>query len=433
MQLPKLTRLQSRLLASVFATTLVVVLCSSFEPHNLVYAAEIPIPESGQDGEFAGSIPLALPDVLPIESGSHDVDERSDGVYAPDFAYFDRSVVGRQQEEVKQLTDNKKEDGQAAPNSTHFFRFKPDRSRSIRARTVPGDVRGGDNISEGNAVEEEDIDEDAEETDEDGIEKRQSSSKIWISANACSAPLPSVKLITGQTPQLTLYVSTSARNQKPGPNTPDTTAVPFISGFANLTLQTGNEVYMGVAAPALADGWNGSWSYEIAASIQGQYHNYANNSQFIFMVDTDSESALFITHNLTNSNSSDEVKKWMDRNPFDMYAFPSSNWSNTNGLEASYCGLKSQFDAGSIKVNKNITTIFGQGQPAGRFHISGLTAKTKYTGFLTVAGSDTGPMDLPGIETVRGGGEVFQQFQWTTKAGKPASSSSTSPGSRTSC
>jgi calcium channel MID1 len=417
MQLRKLTPLQSRLLASASATCLALALWTCVEPQNFVHAAEIPVPESAPNSEFIESIPLALRDASPIGTVDQGLEERSDGIYAPDFAYFDRSVVGRQEEEVKQLTDNKKEDGQAAPGSTRYFRFKPAQSSSKRAQEIPDDVHGVDNISKRNTVEEDDIDGDAEENDEGGIEKRQNSRRIWISANACSAPLPNVTLITDKSPQLTLYVSTSANNQKPGPTTPDTTAVPFVSGFANLTLQTGNEVYMGVSAPDLTDGWNGSWSYELAASVQGQYHNYANSSQFIFLVDTDSESALFITHNFTDQNSPEEVEKWRNRNPFDMYAFPTANWSNMNGLEASYCGLKSQFEANGIQVNKNITTIFGKGVPVSQFHISGLRTNTNYTGFLTMAGSDTETMELPDLGTVRAGGGVFRQFQWTTKAG----------------
>jgi calcium channel MID1 len=413
MQLPKLKPLQSRLLASALTTCLVIALCAGFEPHNLVYAAEAPV-QSGGDSNLVESIPLALPDVPVIERRGNEAEERSDGVYATDFAYFDRSVVGRQQEEVKQLADNQKEEASAAPNSTQFYRFKPDQPKSNSARAVLDDALEENNTLERILIKEEDADTNDGET---VIEKRQNSRRVWISANACSGPLPNVTLITGETPQLTLYVSTSANNQKPGPRTPDTTAVPFVQGFANLTLQTGNEIYMGVSAPDLTAGWNGGWSYEIAASVEGQYHNYANNSQFIYMVDTDSESALFITHNFTDSNSADEVKKWTDQNRFDMYAFPAANWSNMKGLEASYCGLKKQFDAGGITVNKSITTIFGNGLPAGQFHIAGLKNSTKYTGFLTLAGSESETMDIPDIGTVRAGGQVFQQFQWTTKAG----------------
>jgi calcium channel MID1 len=413
MQLPKSTTLHSRLVASA----LVLWIC--FESHTLICAAEIPIPKHVQNSELAQSIPLALSDTLLKGGGASNLEERSDGVYAPDFAYFDRSVIGRQQEEVKQLTADKKEDAQATERTTKYFRFKADQSSGNGARAVPAGAYGPENRSQGKTDGESSISEEGAEEDgsEDGLEKRQSEQQIWISANTCRQPTPNVTIISGSPPQLTLYVSTSANNQKPGPDTPDTTAVPFASGFANVTLQTNSEIYIGVSAPSLPKGWDGSWSYEIAASVQGQYHNYANNSTFIFMVDTDSDSTLFITNNFTSSNSPEEVEKWRNHNPFSMYAFPTANWSDMTGLEASYCGLKQQFDSLDVKVSSSISTIFGNGIPVSQFHVQGLESNTNYTGFLAVAGNDTAFMDLPNIGLVRAGGEVFQRFEWKTKSG----------------
>lgn len=415
MQLPSLTPLQSRLLASSLATCLVVLLWICVEPHAFVYAAEIPVPAlAARDSDFVESIPLALSGQPPLDVHDPKLEERSDGVYAPDFAYFDRSVVGRQADEVKLLSNSKKEDVQASPGSSQFFRFAPGRAGGNKARRTPDDSHNADDVLERDTTE--DL-EDADGT-EDGLEKRQNGRTIWISANACSGPLPNITIVLDRPPQLTLAVSTSSNNQKPLPNTPNTITVPFVSGFANVTVQTDSEVYLGISAPKLTQGWNGSWSYEIAASDQGQYHNYANNSQFIFLVDTDSDSALFITHNFTNSNSTEEVEKWRQQNPFEMYAFPTANWSNMVGLEASYCGLKQQFDTNNLTVDRGITTLFGRGVPVGQFHVQGLKNNTNYTGFLTIAGNPNQTMNIDGIGTVRAGGQVFQQFQWKTKAGK---------------
>ncbi|KAF2688610.1 calcium channel subunit Mid1 [Lentithecium fluviatile CBS 122367] len=412
MQLPKLTPLQSRLLASAVATGLVIVLWICIEPRNLVYAAEVPIPEHAQSNEFVESIPPSLLNVPPIDLGEYTKEERSNGVYAPDFIYFDRSVVGRQAEEVEQLSNNKKAEVQASPGSTKYFRFKPGQTSGNSARTAPVDASEPENMSENNTDEE-----GAEEDGlEDELEKRQSGTRMWISANACRGPKPTITLITDDTPQLTLYVSTSSKVQKPGPDTPETTPIPFYSGFANFTLQTDSEVYMGISAPNLTTGWNGSWSYELVASTVGQYHNYANNSNFIFMVDTDSESALFITHNFTSSNSSEEVEKWKRNNPFTMFAFPVGNWSDMIGLEASYCALEQQFPTNNLKVNTSITTIFGGAVPVSQFHITGLEADKDYQGFLAVNGSDDQTMNLTDVGLVRAGGEVFKQFTWKTKA-----------------
>ena len=49
MQIPKLTPLQSRLLASVAATCVLVVIWISFQPRYFVYAAELPAPLALRD------------------------------------------------------------------------------------------------------------------------------------------------------------------------------------------------------------------------------------------------------------------------------------------------------------------------------------------------------------------------------------------------
>jgi hypothetical protein len=54
--------------------------------------------------------------------------------------------------------------------------------------------------------------------------------------------------------------------------------------------------------------------------------------------------------------------------------------------------------------------------PKSQFHIQGLEAGKKYNGFLTAEGGNDA-LQLPGNGTIRGGGMVFQQFEFTTKTG----------------
>lgn len=423
MQLPKLTPLQSRLLASAVATCLLVVIWISFQPHHFVYAAELPIaPEDVQHSQFGQSIPPAPPDGSLISAEDSMGEEGVDGGYAPDFAYFDRSLIGRQQQEVEKLTNSQAMEMDANPGTTKYFVLE---KSQLRARTLLADslhARGLENASESGTGQIEVIREEGEAVEDDmrdELKRRQAGNTVWISANTCRQPTPDVALITGDVPQLTLYVST--KNTKPGPDSTNdllTDPISFKEGFANFTLQTTSDVFIGVSAPSLPQGWNGSWHFEVAASVDGYYHSYDNATQFIYLVDTDSESALFITYNLSASNSSDQFDKWSQSPlPFTLYAFPDGTWSPMMGLENSFCGLKEQFNAtNNITVSSSVTKKFGLNYPKGQFHVQNLKSNTGYTGFLAVNGSAQ-DLQLPDGGTVRGGGQVFQKFTWTTKAG----------------
>ncbi|OAG01821.1 uncharacterized protein CC84DRAFT_222559 [Paraphaeosphaeria sporulosa] len=418
MQLPKLSPLQSRLLAFAITTCLVVVLWICFQPNYFAYAAEIPVPpEVVQPSQFAASIPPASPDEPPIEiRDGLEEEENVDALYAPLFAYFDRSLVGRQEDALKpsELENNQMKPMEIAPNNTKTFIFK---KNQLGQRSVLEEVsiaRGLEDALNGSS--------DSDGDGESDLVKRQAQSRLWISANTCRQPTPTVKLVTDPVPQLTLWVWTSTSS---APAVPSSSGRPvgnstFDGGHANYTLATNEDVYIAVTAPALTQGWTGSWSFEIAVSTdQGYYHNYDNSTNFIYMVDTDSDSTLFITHNMTDFNDTAKVDKWIDEHkgdnmPFDIYAFPDDAWSPMMGLERSYCGLKTQFDSSNnLSVTTSITTQFGQGLPKGMFNVQGLKTSMKYTGFLVLNG--TSNMTIDGT-TTNGGGRVFQSFQWRTKA-----------------
>jgi calcium channel MID1 len=188
-------------------------------------------------------------------------------------------------------------------------------------------------------------------------------------------------------------------------------------------VQTNSDIFIGIEAPLLTDGWAGSWHYEIAASTDGYYHSYHEDETFLFMVDTDSESALFITPNITSANDTAEIKKWsdMDPLPFVIYTQPTAKWGPMTGLERSYCALETAMnETGNITVKSTITTNFGDAErnlAKAQFHVQGLMNGTAYQGFLAINGTADG-LEIPGVGIVRNGGQVWRQFNWTTKAGK---------------
>ena len=225
-----------------------------------------------------------------------------------------------------------------------------------------------------------------------------------------------------------MYVSTSPENKKPGPGATEHTITNlttglFNSGYASFEFNTTSDVYIGISAPKLEDDWFGSWHFELAASTDGPYHNYNASDPFLYMIDTDSESALFISYDLGDSNTTEAVDKWKEQNPFQMYAFKAGEYAPITGMERSYCAIKDQFNVNTTRnftIDSRITTKFGRfpgdNYPKNQFHVRGLEAATTYNGFVVIEGSQD-PQYIPGAGTTRGGGRVFQAFNWTTKAG----------------
>jgi calcium channel MID1 len=426
MLLSRSTPAQSRLLATVGAAYLLLAI-SPF-----AYATEVSV-SSAVD---AGSQPAlqASPDLFAQLQNDKRRSDGSDGGggggYAPDFDYFDRSLLGRQEPQgpqVNDLSNNNKVEKDIDPGQTVYFVFKPGQARFVRAdKAVEEALEARDAVDPSETPSDEAVaavrvETNAEYVDADEqLEKRQTGKRVWISANACRQPNPPTDT-TGKSknhPQLVMYASTSPKNQKPGPDSTDNLATPlpglFENGFVNLTLQTNSDIYIGISAPNLEPGWFGSWHFEVAASTDGPYHGYNSTNPYLFMIDTDSDSALFITYNL--SDSANDAGFWRQNNPFTMYAFEVDSVAPFNGMERSLCAMENYSNLTNATTDISITTRFGNDLPKSQFHVQGLKAGKRYNGFLAAKGVD-GSLQLPGGGTVRGGGMVFQQFNFTTKSG----------------
>jgi calcium channel MID1 len=432
MQRPKLSPLRSKLLTHLAATGACFALWTSSIP--VAYAAEI-IATPNHD-VLDSPVLYALPngDISRIEDGGFDRGE-SDG-YEPDFAYLDRSLIGRQADVLEQLINNEGMQKDINPEETIHFMFEKGQLRLRSALDVPMEAleaRGTDNASDEAGLE----DDVAPGTEGKTmgqkvgeLEKRQSGrSRVWLTANTCRQPMPNGNTTDAMKnhPQLVMYVSTSPRNKQPGPDATQNTltnitGVLFDGGYASFELNTTSDVYIGIGAPKLEEDWFGSWHFELAASTDGPYHNHNESDPFLYMIDTDSESTLFITYDLGDSNRTEDVDKWREQNPFHMYAFPDGEWTPITGLERSYCALKEQFNVNTTRnftIDTSITTKFSGDDfmPKSQFHVRNLQAAKTYNGFVVVEGSQE-PLYIDNVGTTRGGGRVFQAFNWTTKAGK---------------
>jgi calcium channel MID1 len=432
MQRPKPSPLQSRLLVYLVVAFCCLALWTSYTPRFLACAAELPTtPDYNPLNDLVLHAP-ANDDLLRLEEASSG--SGGGAGYEPDFGYLDRSLIGRQAAEVDKLTNDEKMEKDIDPQNIQYFVLEKNQLRLRRVVDIPLEAletRGTDNGSEEavlDVLEGTERDGIIDEGAENELAKRQAgSSRVWLTANTCRQPMPNgnVTNVSKNHPQLVMYVSNSTRNQKPGPaatqNTiTNKTGILFDSGYISFEFNTSSDVYIGIAAPKLEDDWFGSWHYELAASTDGPYHSYNESDPFLYMIDTDSESTLFITYDLGDSNSTDVVNQLNKSNPFKMYAFEAGDYTPITGMEHSYCALKEQFNVNTTRnftIDSNITTKFsGDDRPKTQFHVRNLQNAKTYNGFVVVEGGQE-PFDIPGVGMVRGGGKVFQAFNWTTKAG----------------
>ncbi|KAF3000941.1 stretch-activated cation channel mid1 [Curvularia kusanoi] len=397
-------QVQLRLFACVAAVCLLIGTSSATQAPSLVQAVDT----DAASGRVLEHQPLiaAADDPTYANDGSS---ERQSGGYEPDFAYFERSLLGRQAAELGQLNNNRKMEKDIAPETTVYFMFE---KAQLEARSdADYSPYALDALNSGDAHAQKLAErEDSETSEQDSaalatgpLQKRQDTAHtVWVSANTCQQPMPESHAPSTGAPQLVLYVSTSPQNQKPGPDSTENlvtnkTGIPFDNGYVSFELNTTSDVYIGVSAPKLND------------------NCYNRTNPFLFMVDSDSESTLFITYNLTDSNKPEDIAKWNTSNPFSMYAFPAGR-SPVTGMENSYCALKQNFNStNNITVETSITTKFGAGFPKSQFNVHNLSNAQTYNGYLVVEGNQE-TVDLPGVGRVHGGGKVFQQFNWTTKA-----------------
>lgn len=414
MQPPNFAPSRAKPRATAVATYLLLVSCAVLQSHVLADATNAPaIPP--HDGISPSGLP-AVPGLL-ARLQDDNGDDGGGGGYAPAFDYFDRSLLGRQEPEeppILELKNNNKTDGEIIPGRTDYFVFKRGRSRLVRSdieALEAQDARGVVNVS-GDLIEDDATAEAGGGDEVNGLSRRQAGNRnrVWISANACRQPARVGTEASENHPKLVMFVSTT--NERPGLT--DTT-IEFDQGYASFDVNTTSDVHVAISSPILDKEWTGSWSYDVAASVDGPYHSYNATDPFLYMIDTDSESALFITYNLTDANTTDS-QNWTANNPFSMYAFEVGDQSAITGMERSLCALKGVFGNSSLSTATSITRKFGGDLPKSQFHIQNLTNGTTYNGFLTVQGGND-VVRLPGGGTVRKGGMVFQNFTFTTKSG----------------
>jgi len=307
--------------------------------------------------------------------------------YDADFLGMDRSIIGRADAGVTGLENNTPMNANILPNTTVSYEFPW--STILNSRS--------------------DESHDYHEEHEELRRRQDTSSTVYITINTCLQPTFADGTIQANPPQLTLWVSQSDQNQLPGPQTTQFTQhLQLDSGYANITLfnVVGN-VYIGVFAAA-SNVTSGVWNYEIAASVDQNYHSYISGLPALFMSDSDPYAALLVTKNLSAAVPAGVNTTGL---PPQLSLFvQQSNETAIRGLEKSFCGLSKNARMQGILPNIPDggieTSITAYGEQI--FYVPNLNATSNYTAMLAIAPNATST--VPG-----GGGAVYNSTTFITK------------------
>ncbi|QDS76911.1 hypothetical protein FKW77_004211 [Venturia effusa] len=421
MQFPKLTPLQSRLAACLATSIILVIIYFSISPSHFAYAAELDsilnkdhnhhriglgqeldfrdVTDWGEDGET-----LQDDSFVGLEEEGH--------VFAGVRRDLERRAPG-----TAPLTNNVPFGDNLAPGEVVAFKFASTElygSAGVPRSGLPWNM----SRSDGTSIQKRAgifLTEDSEAGDHDLL-KRQTANgtvkSVYISANTCLQP--TVNSGGKSPPQLTLYVSANESEISSIP-IGNASSFSFEQGYVSAKVNATGDLYFSIVANNLTDNFSGQWNYQIAASIDASYFYY-ENTEFSWVVDTDSKSALLSTLNLTSadlnpSNQTMAVRKEimaMKDLPFTMRIYNASS-PNITGIERSYCGLQNQ-DINPVSINYSMTDRGVGGNPKQQFYATGLNPGQDYTAILAYNG-----VNMTDSRVVAGGGQLWKSIPFTTK------------------
>lgn len=420
MPFPKLTPLQSRLAASVTASVLLLLLyLALFSPH-FAYAADVDSmrPEDHNHERLLET--YMLDDAL---EETDDLELRQ-VAYESEFLGADRGIIGRAPDDVTALANNVPSLINVPQGTTKHFVFENSSLSLPLSNTttgLPSPVRlrrTNDEDTRDRGIE--------DEAEPLRLQSRQTAgTTVYITLTTCMQPYNPGDQTGGggPPPQLELYYSTSQRNTMPGPgNVAEQTKVTVTGGYANVTLQASDSVWIGVFAPnSTSNGFVDPYSVEIAASIDAQYHQYNSSEPNLYLIDSDTSSALLVTNNLTTTTNGTLFDKWMGLSPPPFVIFASNtNYSAIEGVRNSYCGLEKYAiiagTKGGVRTNTVQTSMTNEtlGPYAKQqFYFKGLNGSSTYYGILGITGNST----TTGAGVVGGGGRIYRGMTFSTQSG----------------
>lgn len=394
--IPKLTPLQSRFAASLAASVILLVLYLSLTKPHFAYAAE-------------------LDSRIPPEDHNHyiifDDDDEIENVVSQGLKEQESErISARAEAGVSALANNAPQNSNINFGETQNWVFPKTAIDGPHGVTGPG--LPGESLSKRETS-----------VDHPELRRRQDGNRVYITLNTCLQPSSNTTSDDSNDtipPQLQMFISLSASNQKPGPGSDNANQqeINVDGGYALFEADVDTDIYVGVTAPNTT-GFGGIWNYELAASIDAPFHGYNGpNVSNLFFVDGDNHAALLITNDTTQSLPNETTyQDWMNLNPpWGVFA------SNQNdraflGIKNSFCGLKNNARlAANINGfnNQNVAKMTNRGlggKPKEQFYITGLNATSQYWGVLAMDGNST----ASGNGVVGGGGTVWAAINFDTK------------------
>lgn len=432
MPLPKLSPLQSRLAASLVACVLVLLLYLTLSSSHFAYASDVDSTRPEDHNHVRLLTPFILDDEL------DDVEQR-ELQYEAEFFGFDRSITGRAPSWVEATIDNNNDYMDNVPqgevryymfaNSSVWGQLSGPSQGLPPSRLHKRNEGGFGDYLEGMIVDVVNseagiVSHDGSDSVDPDLRSRQLPTRaVYITINTCLQPNEPTSS-KGAAPQLQLFVSQSAQGTMSTAGKPDNgwqngQMVEAVGGFANITLQVSGDVYMAVYAPA-TEGFNGPYNMKIAASIDAPFHYYNNSQSKLYLVDSDTSSALLVTNNLTLSTNGSVFEAWMNLAPPFVIFAANQNISAFAGIQNSYCGLENYAQiagtTGGVRnsaVQTSMTNVTSGPFPKQQFYFQGLNGSSSYNAILAMTGNST----ASGKGIVGGGGQVWQAMNFQTQSG----------------
>ena len=332
-------------------------------------------------------------------------DSYVDDIYLPEFSSISRSIIGRADGSVSEDLRNNvpASSNTILPGNARFYRF-PSKS-----------LHGPISTQSPNPL---DISRRQQEPEHQELRKRADDVTYYLSLNTCRQPTSSSR--SDPPPQLLLLVSYV--NPNPDGTQRNAHVPPVTDGFASFSDPTSSDVFVKVEAPS-APGYTGSYTFELAISIDGYYSNFVSDSTLYF-VDSDKQAAMFVSTDLTQLNAggsvnTDAVAAWSKNGPRYTLQIANQNDNRFNGLMKSSCALRNTTRLGSsakdqtdLRVETGLTTTAGPALQQ-QFYLSGLKAGTSYFASMGLPSSDK----AIGSGKPGGGGTTYNKIAFTTKIG----------------
>ena len=333
------------------------------------------------------------------------------------FSAFSRSLLGKRQDEGPEALKNNEglRVENLQPGQTKQYRFSAEelkKSPTSQKLSVPP-TAGQSPVP-------------VKFSSHSELRRRQDKAKIFITLSICSQPGSVDAVISADPPPpLELYISSEGQcNPGAQSNDEEQEKRSAVEGLAKYSAERTEDVCIAVYAPRNS-GYTGSYSFQIAASIDTYYTDFYNWSS-LYLLDSDSQGGIFISTNLTDSSKSDvdAINTWnTGGSPFSIFVH-NTNDSRLLGLTNSYCALNETAQvrgnsgaSSNSAVEVGITTIGIGPNPTAKqqFYVPGLNASSSYFAFLGLSSNYSQSTQ----ETATGGGILWRGFNFTTKTGRP--------------